>query len=636
MNAGWNPTLPLTGGTLTGNLVISSAAANPALILTGPTGFNRQINGQTLGSNRWRMDLGNSVAESGGNVGSNFAITAFSDAGVAVGTPLVIERSTGYMNLCALGATPFAPGAAATIHSVIRMNKATGGINYIIGQSNASNRWVMSLGSGAAESGSNAGSDFLIQNYSDTAALLGTPLSISRATGNVTIGTTTPTLIIDGPAGSNRFLQYNTSGALRWYAYVTGGAESGGNVGSDYAINRYSDAGAFLAQGLVINRANGTVTIPGSLNVTGTSTLNGSVAMNALSCSTINTNGNTITAGPVNAGAMTCTTLVAATNVQVNNGANAAWYYVIGGNNQWNFGASTDGNFYFQDTGAGSRFYITTAGNCVVVNSLTVSGTFLTNGITCTTINTQGNVITTGGMNASGTINANIVAAAANVQVNSNAEAQLYLTCNGVRQWYIGSHPSNFFRIVDGSGGVERLRIDTAGTVTVFQTLVAGNFQSTGTSNCGSNGVTYALTGNTFAFNWASNYLVVWHNGVNRGTINITASDERLKRNVKAIECDPLAQIRQLKLISYDMPDLDTHVSAGFSAQQIGTVIPDALIKSVRVPYDEERDLETDPYGEEELLYSFDTNAIIARLVGAVQQLTARLETLEGTHHAQR
>ena len=45
-----------------------------------------------------------------------------------------------------------------------------------------------------AESGSNAGSDFAVRAYSDAGTLLSTPLFIKRSTGNIGIGTTTPTL----------------------------------------------------------------------------------------------------------------------------------------------------------------------------------------------------------------------------------------------------------------------------------------------------------------------------------------------------------------------------------------------------------------------------------------------------------
>lgn len=70
----------------------------------------------------------------------------------------------------------------------ITLNKTTvsPGAN-LIGQFNGVARWYVSLGDAASEGGSNAGSNFTITNYSDTGAYLGAPLSINRATGQVTV-----------------------------------------------------------------------------------------------------------------------------------------------------------------------------------------------------------------------------------------------------------------------------------------------------------------------------------------------------------------------------------------------------------------------------------------------------------------
>jgi uncharacterized protein YaiE (UPF0345 family) len=47
------------------------------------------------------------------------------------------------------------------------------------------------------ESGSNAGANFFIRRYSDAGALIDTPLTIVRSTGNIGIGYTTPTELLD-------------------------------------------------------------------------------------------------------------------------------------------------------------------------------------------------------------------------------------------------------------------------------------------------------------------------------------------------------------------------------------------------------------------------------------------------------
>ena len=58
----------------------------------------------------------------------------------------------------------------------------------VYGAMGGSARWLLSLASGAAESGSNAGSDLIIQRYSDAGVFLGAPLSINRASGTVNLG----------------------------------------------------------------------------------------------------------------------------------------------------------------------------------------------------------------------------------------------------------------------------------------------------------------------------------------------------------------------------------------------------------------------------------------------------------------
>jgi hypothetical protein len=51
------------------------------------------IVGQTGASNRWFMAMGDNTAESGGNAGSNFALSRFNDAGAYIDTPFFINRN---------------------------------------------------------------------------------------------------------------------------------------------------------------------------------------------------------------------------------------------------------------------------------------------------------------------------------------------------------------------------------------------------------------------------------------------------------------------------------------------------------------------------------------------------------------
>jgi hypothetical protein len=96
------PWLPLSGGTLTGNLtigvyaVIKGTGAQPAqLFLDTDAGGQRLIAGRSAGSARWGIFLGDQTAESGSNAGANFILSRYSDAGGYLGNPLVINRATG-------------------------------------------------------------------------------------------------------------------------------------------------------------------------------------------------------------------------------------------------------------------------------------------------------------------------------------------------------------------------------------------------------------------------------------------------------------------------------------------------------------------------------------------------------------
>jgi len=84
------------------------------------------------------------------------------------------------------GATVMVNGTTSV---ALNLNKgASGSYAGIYGYKAMSLRWVMYLGDTVAESGANAGSDFKIFRYSDTATLLGTAMTINRDDGLVTIG----------------------------------------------------------------------------------------------------------------------------------------------------------------------------------------------------------------------------------------------------------------------------------------------------------------------------------------------------------------------------------------------------------------------------------------------------------------
>lgn len=58
-----------------------------------------------------------------------------------------------------------------------------------------------------------------------------------------------------------------------------GGAETGGNAGSDLEIFAYDDAGSFTGAGLYLQRSTRNVVFPGSVTVNGTITTGGAITL---------------------------------------------------------------------------------------------------------------------------------------------------------------------------------------------------------------------------------------------------------------------------------------------------------------------------------------------------------------------
>lgn len=176
----------------------------------------------------------------------------------------------------------------------IVMSSVAGATNFLIGQRAGKNRWTMQLTNGEAESSGNKGSNFDIQSYADDGTtIIGTPLSINRSDGAVTIpGTVTtgpahfsatggglPLVVDDGTTNTQvQFVCNVTAGMVmtsssgtsnilfkrgvtnRWFI-GSSGSESGSNTGSDVTFTPTNDAGATLATALKISRGTGNVQI---------------------------------------------------------------------------------------------------------------------------------------------------------------------------------------------------------------------------------------------------------------------------------------------------------------------------------------------------------------------------------------
>jgi hypothetical protein len=77
--------------------------------------------------------------------------------------------------------------------------------------------------------------------------------------------TTDPTLgaaiDINGPATANRELAFSTNNVGRWSLTTIGGAEGGGNAGSDFGVFSYTDAGAPWRRPIFLSRDTGVMTL---------------------------------------------------------------------------------------------------------------------------------------------------------------------------------------------------------------------------------------------------------------------------------------------------------------------------------------------------------------------------------------
>jgi len=193
------------------------------------------------GSNRW-VWLTDATSETGSNAGSNLMLLRYNDAGASLGAALFLNRANSSLTVggtiqastsngllavipnasinyiqsangagSAAQALTISGPSAVTLPSFVvtstsssfsgtlavtsnvtagndvNILDAAGGGSYVYLRTGASAvRWAVGKNNGA-ESGSNVGSDFNINRYSDSQVILSTALSITRSTGAVTI-----------------------------------------------------------------------------------------------------------------------------------------------------------------------------------------------------------------------------------------------------------------------------------------------------------------------------------------------------------------------------------------------------------------------------------------------------------------
>jgi hypothetical protein len=191
--------LPLTGGILTrasavgiadDTLTLSCASGSTTLGINEPAGNatgSSTILFRTAGNRRWQINAGVANTETGGNAGSDFVLYRYSDAGVAIDSPLAITRSSGLASFSsnvnmAGSLTLTAPSPSILLNS----STATAPNPTMIFGTNGVARWdLQTFGN---ETGGNAGSDFIMQSRNDAGAYLLNPLTIRRSDGAIALG----------------------------------------------------------------------------------------------------------------------------------------------------------------------------------------------------------------------------------------------------------------------------------------------------------------------------------------------------------------------------------------------------------------------------------------------------------------
>ena len=207
--------------------------------------------------------------------------------------------------------------------------------------------------------------------------------------------------------------------------------------------------------------------------------------------------------------------------------------------------------------------------------------------------------------------------------------ARIWLTVATVRSFIVGTDPGGSFWILDNTASnAARMQIQPNGNINFCTTNVVMSNSGISYPGAGS----YGAGGHNIAFGWSSvtaNLITGIVDGGGAVYALANASDERLKTDIAPSTHDCLATVRALPLHEYrwqihddpgDLSNPTPHPDlkrVGMIAQRVHEIFPEGVVKG---------DDFTDHMGA---VWNLDHNNLIALLVGALQQLTTRVETLE-------
>lgn len=183
--------------------------------------------------------------------------------------------------------------------------------------------------------------------------------------------------------------------------------------------------------------------------------------------------------------------------------------------------------------------------------------------------------------------------------VNVNGAAVVLGVTNPVQLW---------------QSGAAQLNVSTPAGAAISAMVLTGLISFSG------EGVNYvAMQGanaHAIGYVWTGTAMAVMIDGANIGAMQISMSDATLKQNLSAITTDCLSVLNKLTLRQFDwlptaVAPSRAHVSVGYTAQEVQNLIPEAV-----------------PQGASTL--SVDLTLLVAYCIGAIQQLAARLQAVDG------
>jgi hypothetical protein len=487
--------------------------------------------------------------------------------------------------------------------------------------------------------------------------------------GNVTISKASPVLALSKAAsGQSNVITGQTGGSARW-AIAPGNstAESTGNVGSDFTISSYTDGGVYIENPMTITRSSGATALK-SLSVTGDITTTGqtvrigngevnSKSLNMISSNGtnarnvsyyLNTDGNAglidnstrttiVQSNPFSttSGSATVLVTIPAYGASVNDFVTFSGASAVGG-------LTLNGTYQIVSTPSSSTFTITAASTATSTvlqppgGGGTVTAAFQVTPFSRFYTDASGNFTAYRDLLSGGTI-----ATTSNLlRVGNGAATNILL-----QQWNSAVN-GNYYLNTDGTAGFNdttnlkiRFSSDTAGNFFTYSnitmqnaTLDSGIYYSPGLISSPASYQTILryfhqpdtkagaqfLIGGVTLFEFRNN---------GRGYAPdqwINLSDKRVKEDQKTID-DALSKLIQLNGVTYkrnDISEIDGSpiVSVGLLAQDVAAVLPEAVEITGPAPA-------SDPDGPG--LMSLSYNGVIALLVNAVKELSAKVDALE-------